>query len=55
MIKNHQWLIRDTAAAPVVCAAVSELLPEGAFNPATTVMVMHPDLVTALRGRLALV
>lgn len=55
MIKYLQYLIRDTAAAPVVYAAVSELLPEGAFNPAIIVVVMHLDLVTALRGRLALV
>lgn len=55
MTKHLQCLIRDTAAAPVVCAAISELLPKVAFNPAATVMVMNSNLVTALRGCLALV
>lgn len=54
-IKNLLYLIGDAAAAPVVCAAISELLPKVAFNPAATVMVMYSNLVTALRGRLALV
>lgn len=54
-IKSFQNLVRDTAAAPVVSAAISELLPKVAFNPAATIMVMDSNLVTALRGRLALV
>lgn len=54
-IKNLQYLIGDTAAAPVVSAAVSELLPKIALNPAATVMVVDSNLVAALRGRLALV
>lgn len=54
-IKTVQHLIGDTAAAPIVRAAISELLPKVAFNPAAAVVVMDSNLVTALGGRLALV